>query len=289
MASSRLVAIGRSARGSSTPIRRRSACIALAGGLAFVAGLVYTAIRQLRVRGVLPPERYRGPSVFILLALVLVVATVLTAPFTRRRARWSGGEGELTLLGSVVLLVSTQVGLLVVSWLFVYRPHALAALPSFPGRDPARALRAASAGASWPGSARRRAVPRRPRSSSSSAGRRRRAAEQAIAVLDPWLVVVAIVILAPIAEEVFFRGVVFNAWLREAGRRWAFIGSAALFAAIHLSLVSLLPIFLLGLALAWVYERTRQPARADRDARGRQRHLGRPRAARPLRDRAVPV
>jgi membrane protease YdiL (CAAX protease family) len=67
---------------------------------------------------------------------------------------------------------------------------------------------------------------------------------------------VAVVILAPIAEEVFFRGVVFNAWLREGGRRWAYIGSAALFAVIHLSLVSLLPIFLLGLALAWVYERT---------------------------------
>ena len=36
----------------------------------------------------------------------------------------------------------------------------------------------------------------------------------------------------------------------------AYIGSAALFAVIHLSLASLLPIFLLGIALAWVYERT---------------------------------
>ena len=54
-----------------------------------------------------------------------------------------------------------------------------------------------------------------------------------------------------------FRGVVFNAWLREGGRRWAFIGSSLLFAAIHLSLASLLPIFALGLALAWVYDRTR--------------------------------
>ncbi len=81
-------------------------------------------------------------------------------------------------------------------------------------------------------------------------------AEQAIAMLDPWLVVVAIVVFAPVAEELFFRGIVFNAWLREAGRIWAYVGSAALFAAIHLSLESLLPIFLLGLALAWVYGRT---------------------------------
>ena len=82
------------------------------------------------------------------------------------------------------------------------------------------------------------------------------AAERAIATVDPVLVVVAVVILAPIAEEVFFRGVVFNAWLRERGRRWAFIGSAALFAVIHVSLVAVVPIFLLGLALAWIYTRT---------------------------------
>ena len=75
-------------------------------------------------------------------------------------------------------------------------------------------------------------------------------------MLNPWLVTVAIVVFAPIAEELFFRGIVFNAWLREAGRIWAYVGSAALFAAIHLSLESLLPIFLLGLALAWVYQRT---------------------------------
>ena len=50
-----------------------------------------------------------------------------------------------------------------------------------------------------------------------------------------------------------------NLWtpLSEAGRRWAFFGSAALFAAIHLSLLSLLPIFVLGLGLAWVYDRTK--------------------------------
>ena len=75
-------------------------------------------------------------------------------------------------------------------------------------------------------------------------------------MLNPWLVTVAIVIFAPIAEELIFRGIVFNDCLREAGRTWAYVGSAALFAAIHLSLESLLPIFLLGLARAWVYQRT---------------------------------
>jgi membrane protease YdiL (CAAX protease family) len=231
--------------------------IALAGGLAFVAGLVYFAVRQIRIRRALPPERYRGPSVFLLLALALVIGSALTAPFTDDALALQSGAGEISLLGSAVILVAAQVGLLIVGYLFVYRTKALSALPSFPGRDPIRAIVAGLGWGvlAWIGStivlflvsellARiGRPPPVGP-------------AEQAIAMLNPWLVTVAIVVFAPIAEELFFRGIVFNAWLREAGRTWAYIGSAALFAAIHLSLESLLPIFLLGLALAWVYQRT---------------------------------
>lgn len=232
------------------------AILALIGAVAFAAGLVYAAIRQLRVRRVLPPERYRGPSVFILLALALLVAGVLNIPFTDDAIALIDGVGELTFLGGIVILTSTQIGLLLVSWLLVYRPRALSALPSFPGRHPGGALLAGVGWGvlAWIGSTiaivavgwllEQLGQPPQPE-----------AAEQAIARLDPWVVIVAVVILAPIAEEIFFRGVVFNAWLREGGRRWAYIGSAALFAAIHLSLLSLLPIFLLGLALAWVYQR----------------------------------
>jgi membrane protease YdiL (CAAX protease family) len=232
--------------------------LALAGGLVFTTGLVYAAVRQLRIRHYLPPERYRGPSVFILVALVLVVATVLTLPFSADAAAMVLGEGDLSLLGALVLLTSTQVGLLLVSWLLVFRPNALAGLPSLPGPDPGGAVRAGLGWGvvAWFGAslvsygvyALFQALGMDPEP---------QAAEQALAVIDPWLAVGAIVILAPIAEEVFFRGVVFNALLREGGRRWAFLGSSALFAAIHLSLVALLPIFLLGLALAWVYDRTR--------------------------------
>ena len=229
----------------------------LVGAIAFVIGLVYVAIRQLRVRSVLPPERYRGPSVFVLLALALVVGGVLTAPFTADAAALESGEGQLTLLGAAVILVAAQTGLLVVGYLLVYRPRALAALPRFPGRDVRGAIVAGLGYGvlAWFASsvvlvlvtvlldALGAPPPVGP-------------AEQAIALLEPWLVVIAIVLFAPIAEELFFRGIVFNAWLREAGRTWAYIGSSALFAAIHLSLASLLPIFLLGLGLAWVYQRT---------------------------------
>jgi membrane protease YdiL (CAAX protease family) len=233
------------------------AWIALAGALVFSAGLVYVAIRQIRVRRHLAPERYRGPSVLVLVGLVLVIAAVLTAPFADDAAALVLGEGELTFLGSLALLTSTQIGLLLVSWLFVFRPNALAALPSLPGRDPGAAIRAglgwgvlAWIGASLVSAAVYYVFEALGIQSDPQA------AEQALSVIDPWLAVLAIVVLAPIAEEIFFRGVVFNAFLREGGRRWAFIGSSALFAAIHLSLVAFIPIFLLGLALAWVYDRT---------------------------------
>lgn len=229
----------------------------LLGAIAFVIGLVYVAIRQVRIRSVLPPERYRGPSIFVLLALALVVGNVLTAPFVLDALAIQTGEGEVSLLGSAVILVAAQVGLLVIGYLFVARPRALAGLAAIPGRDPVGAIVSGLGFGvlAWLGSSvalylvsellTRLGQP-------PPVG----PAEQAIAMLEPWLVVLAIVAFAPIAEELFFRGIVFNAWLREAGRSWAYVGSAALFAVIHFSLVSLLPIFLLGLALAWVYRRT---------------------------------
>ena len=230
---------------------------ALAGTLLFVAGFVYVAIRQIRVRRHLAPERYRGPAVLVLLVLVLVLASVFTVPFGADAAALVTGEGELTFLGAAVLLIATQAALLLVSWFLVFRPGALQALPSLPGRDPGRAIRA---GLGW-------GVPAWLGSTVVSAGvvwllgtlgveAEPQVAVRAIELVDPWLVIVAVVILAPIAEEVFFRGVVYNAWLRERGRRWAFVGSSVLWAMIHVSLVALLPIFLLGLALAWIYQRT---------------------------------
>ncbi|MGH2381268.1 MAG: lysostaphin resistance A-like protein, partial [Candidatus Limnocylindria bacterium] len=230
--------------------------LAVLGAAIFTAGLLYIAVRQLRIRLFLPPERYRGPGVLVLLFLVLVLASLFTAPFTADATALILGEGELSLVGATVVLVATAVALLLVSWFLVFRPGALEALPSLPGRDPFGALRSGlgwgllawlgatlvSAAIAW--LLGRIGIQPEPLT-----------AERAISLLDPILVVLAVVILAPIAEEVFFRGVVFNAWLREGGRRWAFIGSSVLFGLIHLSLVALVPIFLLGLALAWVYER----------------------------------
>lgn len=233
------------------------AWVALGGVAVFSAGLVYSAVRQLRVRRVLPPERYRGPSVLILLALALVLAAVMTAPFGADAAALLLGTGDPTLLGSVVVLVSTQIALLVVAWTLVFRPNALAGLPALPGRDPGGAVRAGLGWGvlAWIGSS---VVSYLVIVALEALGidAAPQAAVQALDLIDPWLAVLAIVVLAPVAEELFFRGVIFNAFLREGGRRWAFLGSSALFAVIHLSIAAFVPIFLLGLALAWVYART---------------------------------
>jgi len=63
-------------------------------------------------------------------------------------------------------------------------------------------------------------------------------------------------VLAPIAEELLFRGALFG-WLRaRTGARFTILATAALFGAIHI-LPILMPVgFVLGLGLGWVRERT---------------------------------
>ena len=60
--------------------------------------------------------------------------------------------------------------------------------------------------------------------------------------------------MAPVAEELFFRGVLYG-WIR---RRWSstvgILGSAAIFAGIHLQPQMMPEIFLVGVILAWLYE-----------------------------------
>jgi len=64
-------------------------------------------------------------------------------------------------------------------------------------------------------------------------------------------------IAAPVAEETFFRGFVFTGIWKRLGYGWGAILSALLFALAHVEPEVLIPIFLLGLLLAWLYVRTR--------------------------------
>jgi hypothetical protein len=72
--------------------------------------------------------------------------------------------------------------------------------------------------------------------------------------LSVWLIVS---IVAPICEESFFRGYVFTALRGRYGRWIAYPGSAILFAAIHFNPPAILPIMVMALCLAFLYDRTR--------------------------------
>ena len=61
----------------------------------------------------------------------------------------------------------------------------------------------------------------------------------------------------PFAEEVFFRGFVFRGLAVKYGILAAGAISAALFSVAHLSLGSLLPVFVTGVLFAWLFHRTR--------------------------------
>ena len=64
-------------------------------------------------------------------------------------------------------------------------------------------------------------------------------------------------LIVPVTEELLFRGFLQSALRRWVGRTMSVVVSAAFFAAAHIDLYSLLPLFVLGLALGYVYARSR--------------------------------
>jgi hypothetical protein len=61
-------------------------------------------------------------------------------------------------------------------------------------------------------------------------------------------------ILVPVAEEVFFRGVLYR-WMRQYSGRWlAIIASSLIFGALHGDIAVACATFVMGIVLAWFYE-----------------------------------
>ena len=233
------------------------ALLLVLGGLLLVAGLVMNAVRSVIVRGQLPLERYRGPAVFVLLLLAVIVASILSLGAARDATALVNG-GSLTVGGTLLLLTSTQIGLVVVAGALVVLPRALAGLRLIPAQGTVRLVLIGLGLAipAWIAATGLSALATR---LLEGIGLHQEAgvADQVLARGDPTVILVAFLIVAPIAEEFFFRGVVYNIWERERGPRVALYGSAALFAAIHASIFALVPIFALGIGLALVYRRTR--------------------------------
>ena len=70
----------------------------------------------------------------------------------------------------------------------------------------------------------------------------------------PWPLFFSIAIVAPVAEEIFFRGFIFGGLRTRFRWQWAAVISAAVFAGAHLELTFFLPAFFLGFLLAFLYE-----------------------------------
>ena len=66
-----------------------------------------------------------------------------------------------------------------------------------------------------------------------------------------------VVVIAPIAEETFFRGFVLQGLTHWTGPFGVAIGSSLLFALSHASIGMLIPAFLSGMILAWAFMKTR--------------------------------
>ncbi len=105
---------------------------------------------------------------------------------------------------------------------------------------------------------------------------------------------VAGAIIAPIGEELLFRGFATTAWARDLGPRRALVQGALFFAVVHvltitggtaggalglavIGFVARLPV---ALALGWLFVERRLDLGADRPPRGVQRHPARPRRGR---------
>jgi membrane protease YdiL (CAAX protease family) len=230
------------------------------GGLLLVLGLVLNAARALIVRGSLPPERYRGPAVLVLLVMAAILGTVVAlGAGSTALALFDGGE--LSVGGSLLLLTSTQVGLLAVAGGLVVLPRALVGVRIVGRTGLGRSLLIGLGAAipAWIGATLLGAL--------AAVGLEAIGLKEEAGALDaflergdPTVILVAFLLVAPVAEEIFFRGVAYNAWERERGPWVAVLGSAALFAAIHGSLFAFVPIFALGVTLALLYRQTRSLA-----------------------------
>ncbi|NRF69502.1 CPBP family intramembrane metalloprotease [Aquincola sp. S2] len=68
---------------------------------------------------------------------------------------------------------------------------------------------------------------------------------------------VMVCVLAPVLEEMLFRGVILRAFLQRYSRGVAIAHSAGVFGLAHMNLYQFVAAFTLGLLAGWLYERTR--------------------------------
>ena len=71
-----------------------------------------------------------------------------------------------------------------------------------------------------------------------------------------WLSTIFAAVFGPVAEELFFRGFMYPAVKKKWGITAAILGTAIIFSFLHSHIVGFLPIMVLGIFLAYLYEKT---------------------------------
>lgn len=77
--------------------------------------------------------------------------------------------------------------------------------------------------------------------------------------LSPWLVSFSMTlacVVGPMVEEIFFRGFFYPAVRPYIGVGWTMVLTSAIFSLVHENIFSFVPIFVLGMALCYLYEKT---------------------------------
>lgn len=68
--------------------------------------------------------------------------------------------------------------------------------------------------------------------------------------------ILSAVVLAPVAEEVFLRGLAYTRLRRAMPPIWAAVLSSLIFGALHGDIIWFMSAFMAGLAMAWIFQRT---------------------------------
>jgi membrane protease YdiL (CAAX protease family) len=237
--------------------------ITLAGGVAMLGSLGWLADRGLRKRERLSEERYRGPSVILLFFVAMAAGILLSLPPALIDVLSGGDPTQPSTLSLTIQLLITPLALGTVGLVFVVRPRALAGVRFGDGpRTTWNVLRGVALGAAaWvAANAVAIALAWLVTELTGEAPEESQVVADMAATLPPVVAIGLIGLLAPAAEEFFFRWIAVNAWEREHGTRIAVVGSAVLFGAAHIlggSWLALPSIFLLGLILGAAYVMTR--------------------------------
>lgn len=73
-----------------------------------------------------------------------------------------------------------------------------------------------------------------------------------------WVTLGVTVLVAPILEEIFFRGILLKDMSVSWGPRWAIFISSLIFSALHFNIIQAVPAFLMGLVIGYIYIYTRR-------------------------------